>query len=340
MFFAFLGFLLDLFKPRAHLALENLALRQQLIVYERVHVKRKLPIGPLDRFFWVLLFRFWKGWRRALLYVRPETILKWNRAGFRIFWRFKCGKPGRPGIPYGLIALIRRMSRENPGWGEDRIEGELLKLGISIAPSTIRKYMVKRLKPPSQTWRTFLRNHSKAIWACDFFTTHTVFFSVLYVFFFIGHDRRRIIHVAVTAAPSSDWTARQYMNAILEHEKIPRFLLRDRDSHYGAVFKNRSEHCGTRNLLAPRKAPKFNAIAERLVRTVRYECLDHVLVFGEKHLLLILKEFVAFYNSQRPHQGIGQKTPIPKRGAIRKKCKIVSIPVLNCLQHYYEPKTA
>ena len=287
-----------------------------------------------------MLSRCWRGWRRSLVIVRPATVLYWNRHLFRLFWRWKSGKPGRPRIPLKLIALIRRMSKENPLWGEDRIQGELLKLDIRVAPSTIRKYMAKRFRPPSPTWRVFLKSHADQIWACDYFTVPVGLFKRLIVFFFIAHDRRRIIHFAVTTAPTAEWSARQYMNAILDQEKIPRFLLRDRDGCYGAVFRDRSEHCGTRNLIAPVRAPKFNAIAERFVRTVRRECLDHRWITNEAQLLAVLREYVAFYNPHRPHQGIGQKTPIPRDGALSTTGEIISIPVLGGLQHYYERKTA
>lgn len=326
------------FRSRHNLGLTLAAMQQQMIVLHRSRGRRRLTF--LDKAFWVLLRCGWPRWKEALLIVKPATVLKWHRMGFKRYWRWKSRGAGRPKIAAATIALIKKMSRENPGWGEDRIEGELRKLGIKAAPSTIRKYKVKHVKPPSPTWRIFLRSHADQIWACDFFTVHTIFFKPLHVFFFIGHDRRKIVHVGVTSAPSSEWTARQYMNAILRADKIPRFLLRDRDGRYGAVFKARSEHCGTRNLIAPRRAPKFNAVAERLVRTVRRECLDHILVLGEAHLLRILREYAAFYNFQRPHQGIGQKTPIPKKGAIRKKGRIVSVSVLGGIQHHYERQAA
>jgi len=322
------------------LLMENTALRRQVTVLKRTVGRKKARINFRDRLFWVLLCRWWSGWRQSLTFVSPATVLRWRRNGFRYYWRWKSRGAGRPKIPLKLIALIRRMSKENPLWGEDRILGELLKLGLKVAASTIRKYMAKHRKPPSPTWRIFLKSHADQIWACDFFTVPTVFFKTLIVFFFIGHDRRKIIHFGVTTAPSSDWSARQYMNAILDEEKIPRFLLRDRDSCYGAVFRNRSEHCGTRNLVAPIRAPKFNAIAERFVRTVRRECLDQCLIFGERQLFRILREYVAFYNAHRPHQGIGQMTPIPQNCKNHKSGEIVSVPVLGGLQHYYERKSA
>lgn len=331
---------LALVLPRNRLALRLIACEQQLLLFERTCGNRKKRVTRWDRLFWVLLSRLWDGWRESLIVARPATVLRWRRNWFRYYWRWKSGKPGRPRIPLNLIALIRRMSKENPLWGEDRIHGELLKLGLQAAPSTIRKYMAKHRRPSSPTWRIFLKSHADQIWACDFFTVPLGFTKRLFVFFFIGHDRRRIIHFGVTTAPSAEWSAQQYINAILDQEKVPRFLLRDRDSCYGAVFRDRSEHCGTRNLIAPIRAPKFNAIAERFVRTVRRECLDHRWITNEAQLLTVLKEYVAFYNTHRPHQGLGQKTPIPREGAIQKKGTIVSIPVLGGLQHYYERRSA
>ena len=201
-FTTLLATLSSIFRSRAALELENLALRHQIGVLQRSAAKRpKLTSG--DRLLWICLSRLWRDWRSALAIVKPETVLAWHRAGFRLFWTWKVGhgQPGRPLISREVRDLIRKMCRENPGWGAPRIHGELLKLGIDIGQSSVGKYMVRCRKPPSQTWRTFLENHAKQLVSIDFFTVLTIRFQVLYVFLVLAHDRRRILHFNVTAHP-------------------------------------------------------------------------------------------------------------------------------------------
>ena len=231
-------FLRAMLVPQARLAIENLALRQQLAVYKQ-RVKRP-RLRPRDRVFWVWLSRFWSNWQSALVIVQPETVVRWHRQGFKLYWCWKSRrrKLGRPPIEREIRDLIRRMSRENLTWGAPRIVSELALLGHSVAQQTVAKYMVRNRKPPSQTWRTFLDNHVPDIAACDFFTVPTATFRVLYVFIVLRHARRQVVHFNVTTNPSAEWTAQQIVNAF-PYEEAPRFLLRDRDGIYGNYFQMR-----------------------------------------------------------------------------------------------------
>ena len=230
-------FLRAMVVPKARLGIESLALRQQLAVCKQ-SVKRP-KLRPRDRIFWVRLSRLWSHWQSALLIVQPETVIRWHRQGFKLYWRWKSrgGKRGRPPIEREIRNLITRMSRENPTWGAPRIVSELALLGHDVAQQTVAKYMVRTRKPPSQTWRTFLHNHVPDIAACDFFTVPTATFRVLYVFLVLRHDRRQVVHLNVTTNPYAEWTAQQIVNAFPD-EEAPRFLLRDRDSIYGQYFQD------------------------------------------------------------------------------------------------------
>ena len=227
--------LLSVFKARAALQLENLALRHQLGVLHRSVKKPKLT--PLDRLLWAWLCKVWADWRSALIFVKPETVIAWHRKGFRLFWTWKVryGQPGRPSVLKDVRDLIRLMSRANPTWGAPRIHGELLKLGMNISETSVSKYMVRHRKPPSQAWRTFLENHIKHLVSVDFFTVPTLRFQVLYVFLVLAHDRRRILHFGVTAHPTAEWTAQQLRDAF-PWDSAPRYLLRDRDRIFGDDF--------------------------------------------------------------------------------------------------------
>ena len=224
------------FKSRATLQLENLALRHQLTVLNR-SVKRP-RLTPADRLFWAWLSEVWKDWRLSLRIVKPETVIAWHRKSFCLFWTWKVrlGQPGRPVVAKEVRELIRRMCRENPVWGAPRIHGELLKLGIDVGQTSVGKYMLRRHKPPSQTWRTFLENHVKTLVSVDFFTVPTIRFEILYVFLVLAHDRRRIVHFNVTAHPTAEWTMQQLREAF-PFEQIPRYLLRDRDRIFGGEFR-------------------------------------------------------------------------------------------------------
>ena len=244
-----------MFRSRAVLELENVALRHQIGVLQR-SAKKRPKLTRADRLLWVWLSRTWRDWRSALAIVRPETVVAWHRAGFRRFWTWKVrrSQPGRPAISHQIRALIRQMCRENPGWGAPRIHGELLKLGIDIGESSVGKYMVRGRRPPPQTWRTFLDNHVTQLVSIDFFTVPTLRFQVLYVFLVLAHDRRRVLHFNVTAHPTAEWTGQQLREAF-PFDQLPRYLLRDRDAIFGADFRDQVRDIDIREFCPRRDRP-------------------------------------------------------------------------------------
>ena len=264
----------SVFKTRAALQLENVALRHQLGVLRRSVKKPKLT--PLDRLLWAWLSGVWADWRCALIVVKPETVIAWHRKGFRLFWTWKVrhGQPERPSVLNDVRDLIRLMSRANPTWGAPRIHGELLKLGIDIGETSVSKYLVRHRKPPSQTWRTFLENHVKNLVSVDFFTVPTLRFQVLYVFLVLAHDRRRILHFGVTAHPTAEWTAQQLRDAF-PWDTAPSYLLRDRDRIFGDDFSKQVQDMGIQEVLSAPRSPGQRAYVERVIGTIRRECLDH-----------------------------------------------------------------
>ena len=316
------------------LAAENLALRQQLAILQ--HSVKRPKLRPRDRVFWVLLSRLWPNWRSALAIVQPETVIKWHRQGFKLYWRWKsrARKPGRPPIQRELRDLIRRMSRENPLWGAPRILSELLLLGCAVAEGTVAKYMVRLRKPPSQTWRTFLANHVPEIAACDVFTVPTVTFRVLYVFIVLRHDRRQVVHFNVTTDPYAEWAAQQIIDAF-PYEEAPRFLLRDRDGIYGKYFKERVEGMGIEEVLIAPRAPWQNPFCERLVGSIRRECLDHMIVLNEDHLRRILRSYFQYYHDARAHLSLERNSPVPREVEPASRGKVISIPQVGGLHHRY-----
>src|SRR6266850_4805929 len=261
-------------RTHRELALENLALRQQLAVWKVRWPQPRLTV--MDRIFWVVLSRFWKSWRSSLQVVRAETVVGWHRQGFRRYWAWKSRRQsGRPMISRELRDLIRRMSRTNPLWGAPRIHGELLKLGLTVSQATVSKYMVRRRKPPSQTWRAFLTNHAKDLIALDFFTVPTATFRVLFVLLVLSHRRRRLVHFNVTEHPTAELTARQLIEACGQEES-PRHLIRDRDQVYGERFSRQARLLDIREAVIAPRSPWQNAYAERVIGSIRRECLDHV----------------------------------------------------------------
>jgi putative transposase len=233
------------------------------------------------------------------------------------------------------------MARENPLWGAQRIRGELLGLGHEVGRETVRRYMHEaRRRPPSQSWRTFLQNHAPDIWACDFFTVPTLSFRTLYVFFFIEHGRRRLLHVNVTAHPTADWIWSQLIQATPWGEQ-PRFLLRDRDASFGKGFVARARAIGIETVLSPFRCPQANGIAERMVETFRRQCLDHVIVLNERHLLRLLNEYMDHYNSWRPHRSLELTAPEPRPRMLKPNGgRVIARPVLGGLHHEYEWEAA
>jgi putative transposase len=324
----------SLLVPRLVLVTENLALRQQLLVLHRSTNRPRLR--HRDRLFWIALSQLWRNWRSILVIVKPETVITWHRQGFKCYWRWKsrAGPVGRPRIDQETRGLIRRMSFENPTWGVPRIQAELHLLGYEVAESTVAKYQVSIRKPPSQTWKSFLRNHAGQIAAIDFFTVPTVTFDVLYGFVVLLHDRRRVVHFNVTAHPTAVWTAQQLIEGFPE-DRAPRFLLRDRDQIYGEYFRSRVAGMGIEEVVTAARSPWQNPYAERLIGSIRRECLDHVIVFSEGHLRQILREYFDYYHEVRPHQSLQRNSPIPRRVELPSKGKVISIPQVGGLHHRY-----
>jgi putative transposase len=330
----------SVFRSRAALQLENLALRHQIGVLQR-SARKRLTLTPVDRILWVWLSRAWSGWCSALAMVQPETVLAWHRAGFRLFWTWKVrrGQPGRPVIPREVRDLIRRMCRENPGWGAPRIHGELLKLGIDIGETSVSKYMVRCRKPPSQTWRTFLENHLTQLVSIDFFTVPTIRFQVLYVFLVLAHDRRRILHFNVTAHPTAEWTGQQLREAF-PFDQLPRYLLRDRDAIYGGDLRREVTDMGIQEVLSTPRSPWQRAYIERVIGSIRRECLDHVLVFHETSLRRILRSYLDYYHRSRTHLSLGKDSPEPRSIQPEPLGRVVALPQVGGLHHRYERRAA
>jgi len=335
-----LATLTSIFRSRVALQLENLALRQQIGVLQRSAAKRP-KLAPGDRLFWIVLSQLWRDWRSALAIVQPETVISWHRAGFRRFWTWmvRRGQPGRPVISHEIRDLIRRMCQENPGWGAPRIHGELLKLGIEIAESSVSKYMPRCRKPPSQTWRTFLKNHAQQLVSIDFFTVPTIRFQVLYVFLVLAHDRRRILHFNVTAHPTSEWTGQQLREAF-PYAQVPRYLLRDRDAIFGREFQQQVRDMGICEVLSAPRSPWQRAYIERVIGSIRRECLDHVIVFQESSLRRTLKSYFEYYHRSRTHLSLGKDTPEPREIQVPEKGAVVAVPQVGGLHHRYERRAA
>ncbi|MBM3496720.1 MAG: transposase family protein [Armatimonadetes bacterium] len=304
-----LALLRDLLLPRRDLLLENLALRQQILVLQRTNPKP--PFRDRDRAFWVILRQLWDGWRRPLRLVQPETVIRWHRKSWRMWWRWK-SKPlqqaGRPRIPWEVIELIRRISRENPTWGAPRIHGELMKLGYFLHESTVARYMVKRRGRPAQNWKTFLRNHLHETAAIDFLIVPTVTFRTLYVFVVLSLDRRRIVHLNVTEHPTAEWTALQLRQAFM-FDTAPRFLLRDHDKIYGNAVVEALDQMGIEQIVTAVQSPWQNGYCERVVGTLKRECLNHVIVFNEAHARRILRGYLEYYHGSRTHLGLDKDAP-------------------------------
>src|SRR5271169_850021 len=340
------AFLLDWFRwiwlfARGHeaLVLENLALRQQLAVYKRNSKRPRL--NRADRVFWIALASLWKGWRRVLVLVHPDTVVRWQRLRFRRYWAHlsskQKGKIGRPRIGKALRNLVQTMVRANPLWRAPRIHGELLKLGIRISERTVSRILQAIPRPPSQTWRTFLRNHLGEIIAVDFFTVPTVRMRVLFVFIVLAHHRRRVLHFGVTEHPTSEWAGQQVVEAFAEREP-PRYLIRDRDASYGIQFRSRIQSLGMKEVIIAPRSPWQNAFAERLIGSIRRECLDHVVVLNARHLRRLLKSYLKYHHGSCTHFGLGKDAPEPR--AVMGQGTIFAIPQVGGLHHRYERRAA
>ena len=321
------------------LALENLALRQQLAVYKRTAGRPKLRRS--ERLFWVWLSRVWSGSRDALVIVAPDTVLRWLRRRFREHWTKLSGRPpvGRPPVNAEIKALVTRMTAANPLWGAPRIHGELLKLGITVAERTVSRLLPARRSPPSQTWRTFLTNHVRDLVSVDFFTVPTASLRVLFVFVVLRHDRRELLHLNVTEHPTAAWTAQQLVEAFPD-DSAPAYLLRDRDSVYGHAFGHRVKGMGIREVLTAPHRPWQNPFAERLIGSIRRECLDHVLVLGEGHLRRIVTRYFAYYHRARTHLALQKDAPDVRPIERPEAGTVVQIPEVGGLHHRYVRRAA
>jgi len=333
VFLALLRSFLTALRGNRNLALENLALRHQLMVAQR-QVKRA-RLSNADRALWVLLCRLWPDWDKALILVKPATVIKWHRSGFRAYWRWKSrSRGGRPRVDTETRELIRRLWLDNPTWGAPHVQAELSKLGIPVSQATVRKYKPRTRRPPSQTWRTFLKNHAGEIAALDFFVVPTLTFRLLYVFIVMSLERRHVLHVNISESPSARWTGQQVIEAF-PYETAPRYLLRDRDSIYGADFVRRVRSTGVKQVVTAHKSPWQNAHVERLIGSTRRECLDHVIVLNGQHLRRILRAYFVYYHESRTHQGLENDCPIPRAVQPIDAGAVVAEPVLGGLHHRY-----
>jgi len=328
-------FLRLIFRSKLDVVLENLALRQQLVVQQR-SIKRP-KINNIDRIFWIWLSRFWNGWKSALIVAKVPTVISWHRKGFKAYWKRKSRRVGRPNIDWELIKLIRRTQKENATWSAQRIQGELQKLGYEVCDNTVAKYMIKsKDDDPSkqQRWLTFLENHAKHIVGIDFVVIRTVFFKAIYVFVAISHDRRKILHFAVTAHPHSQWAIQQ-LRETFAFDEITKYVIRDNDKIFSDDFRiHTMKTLGLEDTPTAPRSPWQNPIAERVLGTLRRECLDHMIILNEKHLHSVLNEYInGYYNVSRTHMSLEKDSPVPR--PVQADGKIASKPILGGLHHVY-----
>jgi putative transposase len=327
------GFVHDICRTHDELIAENAALRQQLVVASRA-VKRP-SFFPWERALLVLIASVLPNWQSAVLLAKPETVLRWHREGFRLFWRHRskvAAKQREPRLAATTIELIQSMALDNRTWGAERIRGELLKLGIRVAKRTIQRH-IRAVRPPSdgQRWRTFLRNHT--VWACDFLQVYDVCFRPLFALFVVDVNTKQVIHFAVTRAPSERWTAQQ-LRQLTPFGHGPQVIVRDRDSKFGTEFDRVAQGAGIRVVKTAVQAPLMNSVCERFLGSARRECLDHIIILGQKHLESVLGEYIRFFNACRPHQGLYQRVPAaPAADVSPTTGKIVVLPVLGGLHH-------
>jgi putative transposase len=336
---ALLAFMAALFRSHTSLRLEHLALRHQLAVYQQtVHRPR---LRPTDRLFWAWLSRLWSAWQDSLAFVQPRTVIACQHQRFRNHWRqlSQHRKPGRPTIAKEVRALIRIMWQSNPTWGAPRIVGELQKLGIDVAKSTVETYRVRPRQPPSPTWKTFLHNHVKDLIALDFFVVPTVTHKVLFVLLILAHERRRVVHVNITEHPTAQWTAQQVVEAFPWGE-APRYLLRDRDRIYGPMFRQRVRKMGIEEVLIGPRSPWQNPYVERLIGSIRRECLDHVIVLHERHLRRLLTGYFQYYHHWRTHRALDMDCPVPRQVQLPEMGLIEEVSEAGGLHHHYERRAA
>ena len=326
-------FLVNLFRTRTSLTLENALLRQQLIIYQR-SVKRP-KILQRDRVFLVWLSRVFSGWKESLVVVRAATVVGWHRKEFRLYWRWKSRRVGRQCIDWPLIKLIRRMHKENPTWSPQRIQGELAKLGLTVSDNTVLKYRGKP-KPDAdkrQSWRTFLKNHTQNTVAIDFLVVRTLFFKAIYVFIALSHDRRKILHWGVTSNPHSEWAIQQ-LRETFAFDTTTKYVIRDNDKIFSEDFKCHIKRFGLKDTPTAPHSPWQNPFAERVMGTLRRECLDHIIILSENHLRAAMTEYIDnYYNVARTHMSLDKDSPVHR--PVQTEGRIVSKPILGGLHHIY-----
>jgi transposase InsO family protein len=335
---ALLTALLGTLKSRRDLVLENLALRHQLVVLSSSDKRPRF--SSADRLVWTCLRRLWDGWKGALFLVQPATVVRWHREGFRRYWgRKSLRRPGRPRVDPELRSLIRKMATANPLWGAPRVHGELLKLGLEISESTVSRWMPKSRKTPSPSWRAFLENHLGDLVSIDFFTVPTARFRVLFCLLVLSHKRRRVLHFNVTDHPTAQWTAHQIVEAF-PWETGPRYLLRDRDAVFGLAFRHRVAGLGITEVLTAPRSPWQNPYVERLIGSIRRECLDHLVVLNARHLHRILGKYFDYYHRSRTHLSLYKDSPRPRPVQLPTDGEIVELPEVGGLHHRYERRAA
>jgi len=302
---------------------------------------RRPRLRKSDRVFWLLLSRFWSHWKETLVIVKPETVLRWHRKRFASYWTrlSRKSRPGRPGKGREIRELIEKMAKSNPLWGAPRVHGELLMLGIDISERTVSRWMPRRTMPPSQTWSSFLDNHVGELVSIDFFTVPTATFRVLFVLIVLAHDRRRIVHFNVTDHPTAEWTSQQMVEAFCDGES-PRFLIRDRDGVYGLTFRERVKALDIEEVVIAPHSPWQTPYVEGVIGSLRRECLDHVIVLGERHLRRIVRRYLRYYHGTRTHLALGKDAPAPRAVQPPEKGMVIEISEAGGLHHRYERRAA
>jgi transposase InsO family protein len=326
----------------AYLTAENLALRQQLIVLKRNQKRPSFKVR--DRVFWKVLSQFWPSWQDSLVIVQPDTVIGWQKRAFRFYWRRKSrgAHRGRPKLSPEVKSLVLKLSTANSLWGAPRIHGELLKLGIEISERSVSGIIRRNNpKPPSQTWKTFIKNHMPDTVAVDFLVVPTIRFKMLFVFVVLSHARRRVVHFNVTANPTAQWTAQQITEAF-PWDSAPRYLLRDRDKIFGNLFQQRVCAIGIEEVLTAYHSPWQNAYVERLNGSIRRECTDHIIVWNERHLKRILRGYFDYHNNDRTHLGLAKEAPVkrPVSKLVSVSNELLEMPRVGGLHHRYEWREA
>jgi len=339
VFIALVALVGSTFQTRSAMQAEIAALRHQLAVLQR-SAPRRLHLQQSDRVLWILLSRLWPDWRHWLRILKPDTVVRWHRRGFARYWTWRSRRrPGRPCVASAIRDLIQQMCQANFLWGAPRIHGEILKLGLEVAPSTVGKYVRRHRKPPSQTWRTFLKNHMKQTASMDFFTVPTATFRVLFVFIVLSHDRRRIVHFNVTEHPTEDWTVQQIREAF-PWDEAPRYLIRDRDAIFGNDIVATTKAMGIEEVVIAPRSPWQNPYVERLIGSIRRECLDHMIVWNERSLCRILHSYFHYYEGSRTHLALAKDAPVPRAVDQPENGRIEAISQVGGLHHRYQRRAA